>query len=103
MTEAYNYVPKELEEQLPPLYATEEIPLEEKQLLVKYFVPSSNWTWYGVEYDPNQELFFGYIEGLDNEWGYFSLKEFRSVRGPLGLQIERDFHFKPIAFEQLKK
>lgn len=84
----------EVTEQLPPLYSTEGIELEEKTAIVKFFTPDSNWTWYAVEYDGN-DLFFGYVVGFVGEWGYFSLSELKSVRGPLGLPIERDLHFDP--------
>jgi len=40
-------------------------------------------------------LFYGLVDGFEKEWGYFSLKELESVRGPLGLGIERDIYFKP--------
>ena len=35
------------------------------------------------------------IGKLAKEFGYFTLRELESVRGPLGLPIERDLHFKP--------
>lgn len=40
-------------------------------------------------------VFFGYVELLENEWGYFSLTELESVRLPFGLKIERDLYFEP--------
>ena len=39
--------------------------------------------------------FFGFVVGHFPELGYFSLSELQSVRGPWGLPIERDLHFKP--------
>ena len=33
------------------------------------------------------------LEGLENELGYFSLKELESLKGPFGLTIERDLFF----------
>ena len=39
--------------------------------------------------------FFGLVEGFEKELGYFNLSELESVRGPLGLPIERDLHFQP--------
>jgi hypothetical protein len=38
--------------------------------------------------------FFGYVQGLEDEWGYFMLSELMSAKGPVGLRIERDVHFK---------
>ena len=38
---------------------------------------------------------YGYVRGLEDELGYFSLLELESVHGPLGLSIERDLSFAP--------
>ena len=91
---------KEIAGKLPELYATEGIPESEKVLVVKFFTPDSNWTWYGVEFD-GKDRFFGYVEGHEREWGYFSLKELASVRGPMGLKVERDLYWKPTKFKDL--
>lgn len=99
--EAYIYVPEDV--QLPALYETEDVPEEEKMLHLKFFTPDDNWTWYVAEYDPEKRLFFGYVEGDFPEWGYFSLDELKSVRGPLGLPVERDLYFKPTKFKDLFK
>ena len=40
-------------------------------------------------------IFFGHVELLESEWGYFSLSELESVRLPFGLTIERDLHWTP--------
>ena len=69
---------------------------------VKFFTPDSNWSWYATEFDGN-DIFFGLVDGLCKELGYFSLSELESVRGPLGLKIERDLYFEPITLEELMK
>jgi hypothetical protein len=61
-------------------------------VIAKFFTPDSNWTWYATEYDPDERLFFGLVVGFESEMGYFSLDELESVRGSLGLKIERDRH-----------
>lgn len=94
---------KEIEARIPGLYETEDISLEEKVLQVKFFTPWSRWTWYGVEYDPSEGLFFGYVEGLEDEWGYFSLAELQQIRGLFGLTVERDLHFKPCTLKELQE
>ena len=38
---------------------------------------------------------FGLVDGHEKELGYVSLNELRSVRGPLGLPIERDLYWQP--------
>jgi hypothetical protein len=86
---------KENLKKLPALYETENIPLEEKIAVVKFFTPDAQWTWYAVEYNPKQELFWGLVDGQEKEWGYFTLGQLKSVRGKLGLSIERDLYFSP--------
>ena len=61
---------------------------------VKFFTPDSSWTWYAVEFD-GDDTFYGLVDGFELELGTFSLGELESVRGPLGLPIERDRFFTP--------
>ena len=81
---------------IPMLYATEDI--EEKMLLIKYLEPNTLWEWYLIEYDPQQKLAYGYVVGLEREFGYFSLEEMEAIP-----TIIRDEEFKPIKFKDLKK
>ena len=88
---------KEIRERLAKLYSTEDTPLEEKIVECKFFTPDSNWTWYvieGQEQADGNVVFFGWVVGLEREFGYFTLRELESVRGPLGLPVERDLFFK---------
>lgn len=93
---------KEIEKKIPPLYAQENVKAGDKMIYAKFFHPMSNWTWYAAEYDPKERLFWGYVEGHFPEWGYFSLDELESVKGPFGLGIERDMYFRPQKFKELK-
>lgn len=96
---------QEILKSLPALNATDNIPIEEKVIQVKFFCPWNNWTWYGVEYDPQEHLFFGLVHGFEKEWGYFFLDELQSIKGPppwSALGIERDLHFKPCKVSELK-
>ena len=93
-------LPKDVREVLPELYANEEVGLA-AQALVKFFTPDSNWTWYASEFN-GDDIFFGLVIGFEAEFGYFSLSELESVRGPLGLPIERDLHFDPKSLEELR-
>ncbi len=83
---------KELREQFPKLYQGEDTPTEEKKVIAKFFTPWTSWTWYATEFD-GEDQFFGLVDGLEREWGYFSLKELESTAGPAGLKIERDLYF----------
>ena len=85
---------KEIEKKLPALQSTEG-QYYEAVAQVKFFTPDANWTWYGVEYDPDEQLFYGLVDGFEKELGYFSLAELLQVRGALGLPIERDMYFDP--------
>ena len=101
-------LPKEIREQLPPLYA-QDGKGGKAVVYVKYFTPSSSWTWLCTEGEPvldesSREVdfrFFGLVFGHEREFGYFLLSELEEVRGPLGLPIERDLHFKPKALEEI--
>jgi hypothetical protein len=84
----------ELEASLPPLYSQESLGAA-AVARAKFFTPWTSWTWCATEYDPADRLFFGLVEGLETEWGYFSLDELEQVRGPGGLRVERDLHFTP--------
>jgi len=83
---------QELLKQFPKLNKTDGTPLEEKKVIAKFFTPDGSWTWYAVEFD-GEDLFFGLVDGIEKEWGYFSLKELQSVQGTLGLPIEWDLYF----------
>jgi hypothetical protein len=68
---------------------------------VKFFTPDAHWTWYASEFD-GEDLFFGLVIGDFIEFGSFSLSELASVRGGLGLPIERDKFFEPTPLGELK-
>jgi hypothetical protein len=86
---------------LPPLYSQDGKGMD-AIAQVKFFTPDSNWTWYASEFD-GTDIFFGlHVVGFDTEMGYFSLSELSSVRGPLGLRIERDRYFTPKPLRECK-
>ncbi len=70
---------------------------------VKFFDPSGSWTWYATEYDPAEGRFFGLVQGAEEELGYFTLAELQSVRGRMGLGVERDRHWTPRPLSALRK
>ncbi len=92
---------KELWDRTPPLYSQEHI--KDPIVYVKFFTPWTNWTWYALEGDPKEHLFFGWVVGQEKELGYFSLDELESVKGPFGLKIERDMHFGPKPLSWVKE
>ena len=82
---------KTLRRQLPALYSQENVP--DPIIHAKFFHPSSAYTWYPTEFDPENSLFFGLVDGHDCELGYFSLEELESIKFT-GLRIERDLYWK---------
>lgn len=97
---------EEIKKKLPPLYATESTPIEEKNFVCKFFAPWSFWTWYVIEGEKEEDgdwCFFGYVEGFEKEYGYFCLSELESVNGPLGLRIERDINFSNVPCSKVVK
>ncbi len=74
-------LPKEIREQLPPLYS-QDGKGGKAVVYVKYFTPSSNWTWLTTEGEPvldesgTHEIdykFLGLVFGHEKEFGYFLL------------------------------
>ena len=90
-----------------PIGPGKELTAEELLVLVKFFTPDANWTWYAVSASRDPETgdvqFFGLVKGLATELGYFWLSELSSVRGLLGLPIERDFYWKPKSLAEVMR
>lgn len=88
---------KEQEAQIPPIGSTEKNP--DPMVWVKWFTPDSSFTWYVTERNPQTGICFGVTvnpaSNMPWELGYFDQKEIESVRGKLGLPVERDKWFKP--------
>lgn len=77
----WNIPSQEILDKIPRLYETENIPLENKQIYLHFFI--GNCHWYIAEYD-GEDIFFGYaiLNGdLQNaEWGYISFSELREIK-----------------------
>ncbi len=64
--------------------------------IVKLFTPDANCTWLLTELDPEDaDIAFGLCDlGLGfPELGSVRISELESVRGPMGLPVERDLYF----------
>ena len=93
-------IPKEIKEQIPSLYATEN--QNNPTVFVKLFLDS--WTWYITELSIDGVIAFGYvISPFGAELGYFSLEEIKSIKGSLGIGVERDLKFKPTKLSLIKR
>lgn len=93
--------------QTPPLYGNEG---KEGSPLVcmKLFNPSGVGTWYITEFsrvapDGCENLAFGLCDLGDPELGYVSIEELSNFKGPMGIGIEIDMHFKPITLAELRE
>ena len=72
--------------------------LFDPQPVVKLFTPDAQATWLLSEIDPETpDIAFGLcdLEMGFPELGSVLISEIKSVRGKLGLPVERDLHFKP--------
>ena len=86
---------KALERKLPALHSAT------GKAFVKWFTPDANWTWYVMEYDPKTGECFGLVDGLEKEFGYFTLNQVQEVRGKFGLPVERDLLFETTDVKEL--
>lgn len=91
---------KELRRQLPQLNTEDDTSLGDEMVIVKFFTPDAQWTWYATEFD-GVDVFFGLVDGFEREFGTFSLQELSTLRGPLGLPIERDMYWTPKTLRQI--
>ena len=93
---------KEIKAKLPALYTNEEKKPEDIPVIVKFFAPWNNWTWYATEGEQQEDgdwMFFGLVDGHCKELGYFTLSQLEEVKGPVGLKIERDRSFSKMLSE----
>jgi len=70
---------------------------------IKFFTPDSDWTWWATEgqQEGGDFTFFGLVDGFCKELGHFCLSELQSVRGALGLPVERDLYWQPKTLEEI--
>ena len=90
---------QEIRKQLPSIGSQDQE--KDPTAIVKFFCPWNHWSWYAYEFD-QEDIFFGFVKGDFNEFGTFSLSELESVKGPMGLGIERDLYFTPKPISQCK-
>ncbi|MBW8015107.1 MAG: DUF2958 domain-containing protein [Planctomycetes bacterium] len=70
---------------------------------IKFFTPFPrcmwgticDWRWYAVAWDAETKAFYGWVDGIESEWGWFSLEEIKSIRVTGELGVERDLSFTP--------
>ena len=95
---------KEIIKKLPKLYSQEK--KSDPICNLKFFTPDSSFTWYITEGRKEQNgdwLFFGKVVSHlcpNGELGYVMLSQLQSVRGALGLPVERDKFWSPKPLSQ---
>jgi hypothetical protein len=92
---------KALLKKLPALYS-QDGKGDEAVVYAKFFTPDSNWTWYATEFDPESGTFFGLVQGIEDELGYFHLKDLETFRGRFNLPVERDMYFSETTLGEIK-
>ena len=87
--------------QIPSLYSTQDIPLQEKEVWLHFYIAGSDW-WAVEFHHDGGDLFFGFVLNGDYQnakWGYFSLSEMRSIKisGFLEIdcELEEYWHVRP--------
>ena len=85
----WNIPSKQTLGRIPRLYETENIPLQEKNIYLHFFLGGSDW--YICEYD-GHDIFFGFCilnnDYQNAEWGYVSFSELKSIRIDDCLEID---------------
>ena len=93
-------ITKEIEEAIKktPYGSTENVELDDKKVIARFFNPTGAGTWYVLENDDweNGRVVFGAATlGYGLELGSISIDELESLKLPLGLTIERDISVEP--------
>ena len=83
----------ELRARLPAIYS-QEADLD-PIVYARFILPGTDWAWHVAEGEAqeNDFRFFGYVVGLESEFGFFLLSELEEIRTPSGAQVERDLTF----------
>ncbi|MDK2069195.1 DUF2958 domain-containing protein [Aliarcobacter butzleri] len=94
-------LPLSIIKNIPNLYETEN--KEEKLCYVKLFLADSSWTWYIIEIDKeDNNTCFGFVDGVEQELGYFTIKELENLRDQFGLKVELDSSFTPTQLSKIR-
>lgn len=83
--------------QIPKLYETDEVSIEDKLIYLHFFLAGSDW--FVAEFDGTETFFWFVILNGDlrnAEWGYFSLSELKHIMmsGWMEVDCELESHWK---------
>ena len=97
--DAHDLMPPWLAAIVPALFATEHE--FDPVVYAKLFMPDAGWMWYITEYDPTGRQALGFVRGQE-ELVYFALDDLATVRGPMGLAIERELLWQPTPLSRVR-
>jgi hypothetical protein len=85
---------------MPAIGETIDVPLNEKTIHIHF--GAEGFHWFGAEYDPEKEVFFGFIALRDiahSNWGEFPLYQLRlaNIRHTPRVQLDEDWTPRPFA------
>ena len=96
-------ITKKIENELAkyPLYS-QDGKGKEAVAICKFFLQGFTWYVLEAQKNGNDYEFFGIVDGLEKEYGYFTLSQLQSLRGRWGLTVERDMYFKPTKVKDIR-
>jgi len=97
--DAHDLMPPWLAATVPALFATEHE--FDPVVYAKLFMPDAGWMWYITEYDPVGQRGVGFVRGQE-DLVWISLDDLATVRGPMGLAIERDVMWQPTPLSRVR-
>ena len=96
-------ITKDVGNTIPPLYTNENTSEDEVVVQAKLFSPYSDWRWYITEWDADEGLCFGLVDGFSTELGYFDLTELAEETLFMGVPaIERDLYWNPQTLAEVR-
>jgi hypothetical protein len=101
-------LPYPIRENLPILGSQQRLGGKMK-VLTRWFTPDGSLAWHITEGSARRDkdgkavdyLLFGLVEGQCSEMNYFWLSDLETVRGPTGVPVERDLHWRPKTLEEI--
>lgn len=96
-------ITKKIEKDLAkyPLYS-QDSKGKEAVAICKFFLQGFTWYVLEAQKNGNDYEFFGIVDGLEKEYGYFTISQLQSLRGRWGLTVERDMYFKPTKVKDIR-
>ncbi|MGK3708843.1 DUF2958 domain-containing protein [Arthrobacter sp. IK3] len=87
----------------PDLYATEEVPTEEKLVYARYFLGESVWMIFETDKQTGEGFGFVVLNGDTEmaEMGYIDIMSLEGVSTPGGVVIDRDLEWQPKPFGEV--